>query len=126
MTQTDVQPRTITDHFDGHGLADSIELLADAPGPGGASHTYTAYINGAVVARVQFQKGPRNESGSTPGVVENVLLAIVIDRMRAFNEGEYRCRENALVMTKCEEALHWLKHRADERARRKVLGTYQK
>ena len=59
-------------------------------------------------------------------VVESVLLAIVIDRMRAFNEGEYRCRENALVLTKCEEALHWLKSRADDRARRKVLGTYEK
>jgi hypothetical protein len=119
------QARTIDDHFDGHGLADSIQLLADPPGPGGASHEYRAYVGDLEVARVKFQKGPRHEPGSTPGILDGVLLAIVVDRMRAFDAGEYRCRENALVRTKAEEALHWLKHRADERARRKVLGTYQ-
>ena len=121
MEQTLTQ-RTITDHFDGHGLADSIEVIADELGPSGASHDYHAYIGGAEVARIQFQKGPRNESGSTAGVLDGVLLAIVIDRMRCFDAGEYRCRENSLVRTKAEEALHWLKHRADERARRGVLG----
>lgn len=127
MTET----RQITDHHDGHGLTESLIIEADGPGPGGASHHYRVHIqvDGAKlfdVAEVQFQKGPRLETGSTPGVVESVLLAIVIDRMRSFNAGDYRCRENALVMTKCEEALHWLKARADERARRGVLGTYQK
>ena len=121
MEQTPTQ-RTITDHFDGHGLVDSIEVVADEAGPGGASHTYRAYIGGAEVAHIQFQRGPRNEPASTPGVLDGVLLAIVIDRMRCFDAGEYRCRENSLVRTKAEEALHWLKHRADERARRGVLG----
>lgn len=126
MVDQAIAERTITDHFDGHGLADSIEVVADMPGPGGASHLYRAFIGGAEVARVQFQKGPRNEPGSTPGVLDGVLLAIVIDRMRSFDAGDYRCRENSLVRTKAEEALHWLKHRADERARRNVLGTYAK
>ena len=125
--------REIFDHHDGHGLTESIKIEADEPGPGGASHHYTAVMTPAVLAgarfeplKVQFQKGPRGEKESSPGIVEAVLLAIVIDRMRAFNAGEYKCRENALVMTKCEEALHWLKHRADDRAKRKVLGTYEK
>ena len=125
MEQT-VTHRRLLGHFDGHGLADSIEVIADESGPGGASHEYRAYIGGKEVAHIQFQKGPRNESGSTPGVLDGVLLAIVIDRMRSFDAGEYRCRENSLVRTKAEEALHWLKHRADERARRDVLGSYQK
>lgn len=134
--------REILDHHDSHGLTESLRICSDGTGPRGASHYYlvTAPLPPAVpgssasaqqagrivVASVQFQKGPRNEPGSTPGVVEAVLLAILIDRMRGFNAGEYRCRENALVQTKCEEALHWLRHRTDDRARRKVLGTYSK
>lgn len=119
-------PREITNHYDGHGLAESLRIMADEPGPGGASHLYIVLAGDAEVGRIQYQKGPRNVEGSTPGVIETVLLAIVIDRMNSFNAGEYRCRENSLVATKCEEAMHWLKHRADDRARRKVLGTYAK
>ena len=120
--------KAITDHHDGHGLTESIELQAvDEPGPGGAHHRYTASIDGLRhVLDVQFQRGPRHEPDSTPGVVEGVLLAIVVDRMRDFQAGPYGCRENALVLTKCEEALHWLRHRADGRAKRGVLGTNQK
>lgn len=33
------------------------------------------------------------------------------------------CRENALALTKLEEALHWLKARQDDRAARGVAGT---
>lgn len=116
--------RQIIDHHDGHGLAESIIVEADDFDPNGgmASHHYTATINGAEVARLQFQQGPRNVAGSTPGVLDSVLLAIVIDRMRSFNAGPFNTRENALVMTHCQEALHWLRHRADERAIRGVLG----
>lgn len=124
--------REITDHHDGHGLTESLHIEADEPGPGGASHVYGVHVDLGEycrvydVARIQFQKGPRNEPGSVPGIVESVLLAIVADRMRCFQKGEYACRENALVLTKVEEALHWLRHRVDDRAKRKVLGTYQK
>lgn len=118
--------REIVTHHDGHGLNESIKIEADEPGPGGASHLYILSINDSEVGRVQFQKGPRDVEGSTPGAVENAVLAIVRDRMESFNAGEYRCRENALVATKVEEAMHWLKARADERAQRQVLGTYAK
>lgn len=135
-TNSEQQPtltRMITDHYDGHGLTESIVIEADEEDQkaGGASHYYVASIGGPnvkgqIVMKAQFQHGPRNEEGSTAGVVESVLLAILIDRMRSFNAGPYACRENALVRTHCEEAMHWLKHRADERARRGVLGKNQK
>ena len=116
--------RRITDHHDGHGLAETMLIEADPidPDAGGASHHYVVSLEGAQLARMQFWHGPRHEPGSQPGILDAVLLAIVIDRMRCFNEGPLRARENALVLTKSEEALHWLKHRADERARRGVLG----
>lgn len=120
--------RTITSHHDGHGLTESISIVADAAGPGGASHNYSIYLNhGKGTPQViQYQKGPRNEPASTPGILDSVLLAIVADRMEAFQAGPFASRENALVLTKVQEALHWLRHRADDRAARSVLGTNQK
>lgn len=118
--------RDIIDHHDGHGLNEAIRIRADAPGPGGASHEYVLDIGGFCVASIQFQKGPRQEPGSIAGVTEAALLAVLIDRLRCFQAGEYACRENAIQITKLEETLHWTKARADARARRGVLGTNQK
>lgn len=120
--------RQITTHHDGHGLAESITIEADDldPSAGGASHVYVARIKGQEVARVQFQHGPRDEPGSDPGCLDSVLLAFVADRMACFNAGTFPDRTNALVRTKCEEGMHWLRHRADERAARGVLGKNEK
>lgn len=114
--------RVLTDHYDGHGLNESIALVADEPDGSGASHAYTATITGVEVARVQFQKGPRNVEGSIPGMTEAALLAILIDRLRGFQAGPYSSRENAINLTKLEECLHWTRARADARAKRGVLG----
>ena len=123
--------RQIFGHHDGHGLTEAITILADEAGPGGASHAYTVYVqtarskpehHGEQVASIQYQRGPRNEEGSTPGVLDSVLLAIVADRMRSFANGPYACHENERVLSRVEDALFWLKHRADERAARGVLG----
>ena len=117
-------------HRDGHGLNDLITIRSDErdPNGGGASHRYEADITETVTAgripilSIQFQHGPRREEGSKPGCTEAVLLAILIDRLRGFQAGPYACRENAIMLTKLEECLHWTRARADERARRGVLG----
>lgn len=118
--------RTIDDHHDGHGLNESIFIVADEPDQGGASHRYELAINGELVAKISFQKGPRNVDGSTPGVTEAAIVAVLIDRLRGFQAGPYSCRENAIQLTKLEEVLHWTKARADARAKRGVLGTNAK
>jgi hypothetical protein len=122
MTTT-TTTETITDHHDGFGLAESIVIEKDEPGPGGASHRYRFVIDGTEVASVQFQRGPRHEEGSTPGVIEGDDGAMMLDRLRAFQAGPYACRENALALTKLEEALMWMQQRARARAKRGVLGT---
>jgi len=114
--------RSITEHHDGHGLNESIEIFTDAPDQSGAAHDYNARIGVTRVAAVQFQKGPRNVEGSVPGMTEAAVLAILIDRLRGFQAGPYSCRENAIQLTKLEEVLHWTKARADARAKRGVLG----
>ncbi len=119
-----VTTRELDIHHDGHGLNESITLVSDQqdPNSGGSAHHYVASIGGQEVARIQFQQGPRNVSGSLPGVTEAVLYAILIDRLRGFQAGPYSCRENAIQLTHLEESLHWTKARADERAKRGVLG----
>ena len=114
--------RTIDTHHDGHGLNESIRLESDDQNDSGSAHKYEAWIGDTRVAVVQFQKGPRNVDGSTPGMTEAAVLAILIDRLRGFQAGPYACRENAIQLTKLEETLHWTKARADERAKRGVLG----
>lgn len=111
----------------------------DAPGAGGASHVYVIVKSGAavnqdgavldladIVGKIVFQHGPRREKESVSGVLDNDLLEIVRDRLKAFNQGEFATRENALAITHIEEALLWLNKRVEDRAERGVLGTTNK
>ena len=101
----------------------------DEKGPGNANHEYIINRKDggcSTVATIQFQKGPRNEEGSVPGVIDADLLEIVRDRLKGFQSGEFSCRENACALTHIEEALMWLDRRVMDRYERKVLGTYQK
>lgn len=72
---------------------------------------------------ITFQNGPRNEAGSTHGVIDSDLLEIVRDRLTAFQSGDYACAENANALKHIEEALFWLNQRVENRAERGVLGT---
>jgi len=100
-------------------------LVTDAPGHGGACHHYdVAHTNTAGVPNlleIRFQNGPIGEHGVN-GVTQEILLAVVIDRLRSFQAGPFSSRENALALTKCEEALHWLQQRTIDRMRRGVEG----
>lgn len=115
----------LTDHHDGHGLNESIVILHDAPDVekgGWASHRYDFYIGELQIGFQQFQHGPRNVTGSTPGLTEAAVLVAMIDRYRGFQAGPFACRENAIILTKLEECLMWTRARADARAKRGVLG----
>lgn len=96
-------------------------------GPGGAHHHYliTPKDSGkSAFAEILFQDGPIKEAGVN-GVMDENLIAIVIDRLRGFQEGPYKCRENALALTKLEESLMWLKERSRGREARGVEGTHK-
>ena len=118
--------RFINEHHDGFALNDSIEIEAKDEPFNGASHEYEFKIDGVVVSRIQFQKGARNEPGSTPGVTTGAVLAVLLDTLRGFQSGPYPSRETAIVITKLEEALMYTEKRAKDRARRGVLGQHAK
>ncbi|WP_321782389.1 hypothetical protein [Burkholderia pyrrocinia] len=119
--------RTITDHVV-NPVNDKLKIdVLDEPGAGGANHVYVieGYVgtSGHQSTLIEFQNGPIAEAGVN-GITHEVLLAIVADRLRSFQSGPFSCRENALALTKIEEAQHWLHHRTLSRMRRGVEGTH--
>ena len=97
----------------------------DERGAGNANHLYSinqAKVPAVILGEVKFQKGPIKEN-AVNGVMNEDLIAIVIDRMEGFQSGKYACRENAIALTKLEESLLWLRKRTMDRERRGVEGT---
>lgn len=115
----------------------TIQVM-DAPGAGGACHAYNVYgfhtqsnasadgfNNDETCLKVLFQNGPISENG-TNGITQEVLLAIVEDRLKSFQSGPYACRENAIALTHIQDAMNWLHRRTRERLQRGVEGTNAK
>ena len=109
-------------------------MVTDNPGEGGACHEYVirpepinppddpSMATTTDFAQISFQNGPVKEKGIN-GCHQEDLLVIVIDRLQSFQAGKWACRENALALTKIQEAIHWLNHRTQDRVRRGVEGT---
>ena len=115
--------REISDHRTNPSNEGIVIKAIDEPGAGGANHRYlVSKSNGTTLIQFNFQNGPIGESGVN-GVTQEVLLAIVIDRLRSFQSGPYNCRDNALALEKLEDAMNFLHKRTKDRQRRGVEGT---
>ncbi len=121
--------------------------VLDEPGSGGACHVYRVggfdptcshafrsvpgvdfrydAESDSFMSYILFQCGPIAEHGVN-GITQEVLLAIVADRLQSFQQGPYACRENAVALTQIETAQLWLQKRTLERMARGVEGTNQK
>jgi hypothetical protein len=96
----------------------------DEPGVGGACHHYrVTYLRGpsALFAKwhCKFQEGPPGTEGIN-GVTDEVLLAIVLDRLEGLQSGASACDENASAMHCVEQAMQWLRILAENRLARGV------
>lgn len=119
-------------HRTGSGLNAQMEVTAlDEPDHdigGGARHRYLIEAKGAKAfrdspfARISFQHGPPPKGHGPNGCTVESILAILIDRLQHFQAGKFRCRHNALALTKLEEAMHWLHARTQDRTSRGVEG----
>lgn len=123
------QSHEVTDHQINE-LNQAIKIVSydNKPGdPGFCNYRllYETEHTGKLIGLLHFQEGLPSEVGCN-GITNESLLAIVIDRLRGFQSGPFACRENALALTKIEEALHWLQSRSRERSSRGVEGTHQK
>ena len=70
---------------------------------------------------IAFQEGPIKENGVNGCQIEDVI-AVLEARLEGFQEGPYRCRENALMITKLQEARMWGQERTRLREKKGVEG----
>lgn len=108
-----------------NGLNEALKIsVLDKPGQGNACHYYRIEPTqgNAEGVMIEFQNGPIKEVGVN-GLSNEALLAIVEHRLEGFQSGEFRCRENALALTKLQEAMMWLHKRTRDRLARGVEGT---
>ena len=123
-TATQSVERHITDHVvDGQQNAVDICVL-DKPGQGNACHDYLIKYRGGGNG-VHFQNGPIGEVGAN-GISGEALLAILIDRLRGFQSGEFACESNAAALDACQDALDAMKKRTADRIARGVEGKHIK
>lgn len=115
--------RPLTDHVVSGDQAVQLKIeVMDEPGAGGANHWYEISDKRGCLGKILFQNGPIKEAGVN-GVTQEALIAVVIDRLRSFQEGPFRYRENAIALTHLEEGLMWLQRRTVDRIKRGVEGT---
>lgn len=105
-------------------------LATDERGAGNANHAYEVIGKEegkpeSFLGCVKFQNGPIKEAGLN-GLMNEDLLAIVIDRLRGFQSGSFACKENEVALSKVELALSILNERTAARMARGVEGTHQK
>ncbi len=76
------------------------------------------------VIDIRFQAGPLQEVGVNGCSIEDVI-DVLTARLEGFQRGDFRCRENALAITKLEEAKQWLLYRTMKRQQQGVEGRNQ-
>ena len=116
--------RNITTHH-GNTLNDSIELRGRYETPDGAMSEY--WMFGRSKGDLQFQTGLKFQTGNPAdeinGISNEVLLAIVRDRLEGFQSGPFACDKNRHALVQVIGAMSALQDRTAERVERGVEGT---
>jgi hypothetical protein len=77
---------------------------------------------------IDWQNGPlgRDEERIAPnGAFVETVIEAALQRIEHYQTLQFKCRENALAITKLEEALHWLNARTQRREAQGVEGTHK-
>lgn len=77
---------------------------------------------------INWQNGPLVVDGERKepnGAFVETVLKAALNRLYTYQLSKFACRENALAITKIEEALHWLDARTKDREARGVEGSHE-
>jgi len=114
--------REVTHHHIEGRNENLIIHVDDGPDKSGACHQYSVTDpEGTMLAQIFFQDATIQEH-SINGIQNEVLLAIVIDRLEGFQKGNFPCDQNENALIKCRESLEYLKDRTRDRIKRGVEG----
>lgn len=76
---------------------------------------------------IDWQDGPLgrgNDRKEPNGAFVETVIAAALQRIEHYQTLQFKCRENALAITKLEEALHWLHARTSRREQENTEGTH--
>ena len=94
-----------------------------------ADNNPTGGLTTGVGIQINWQNGPLGRNGDRKepngAFVEGIVQA-ALGRLYFYQSTKFKCRENALAITKLEEALHWCQHRTADREARGVEGEHKK
>lgn len=79
---------------------------------------------------INWQDGPLGrglDKREFNGAFVETVISAALQRIEFYQEasdGKFKCRENAIAITKLQEALFWLEYRTKQREDRGVEGTH--
>ena len=73
------------------------------------------------VIDIRFQEGPLTHVGANGCQIEDVI-DVLVERLQGFQRSPFSCRENAIAITRLEEARLWLSARNWKRQAQGVEG----
>ena len=101
-------------HHYGRPRNDRLILECETRPEGSPGYDYKAMLDGVLVAHVMFQNGQRGAKGSTPGLTDEALIAVSIDRVAGLTGGSDPCPYLSEAKGHLVEALKLMKARAAE------------
>lgn len=107
-------------------LHSDIHIHANVVGVGGASTDYYVETKEKVVlSKLRFQDKLIEKLEDINGVTNEVLLAIVQDRLEGFQSGKFACEENNRALSLVKLALVELQQRSIRRSHQGLLGKHE-
>ena len=89
-----------------------------------APHNFTvSNIDGKVLGEIHFQEGPIKEAGIN-GVNNEDLLLMIVTRLEAFQNSDFRCKENQEAINSLYDAIDSLRSRTNRRESEGKEGTH--
>lgn len=126
--------RRITTHKAGNDLTQMVDVFAvdkaDHEKGGGACHRYMIghcheasgpSVGFRVTAEINFQHGPVKEYGVN-GCSDEAILAVLIDRLECFQQGNLACNDNDATLDFLTQAMRVMHSRTADRITRGVEG----
>ena len=118
--------RELTTHRADPAVNEPLQVFVmDEPGSGGANHSYEVAVRegdfSQPICKIKFQTGGVADKGVN-GLTNEVLLAVVQDRLEGFQKGEFACAENLCALGCVQAALMVLQSRTRDRIKRGVEG----